>query len=407
MDPRFKKISDLLIDYSMGNFESQVELSDELDEVDSIVSGINLLGEELKTRTISRNYFNNIFNSVSDMIFVLDDMGLIENANRTAVEKLGEIHPDLIGLRIDQLLLEEEQSLFEFIEKNLQRRSYEALHKNGTKKPDADSPGIEVEKKFKAAHDGFIPVSCSADFLHKEAGETTNYLITVRDLSKQKEMENLVIHTIIDTQENERIRVARDLHDSLGQRLSAVTFYMETLININSNKKIGSILQKSGDALKIMQNELRDVCFNLMPKTLEMYGLIESVNELCRKIGHKNLLEFECKSFNQFPLLNKSLEIAIFRIVQEFINNSIKHGQATKIMMAFDFNRKENKIRIELRDNGKGFDKKKAFPGPGIGLKNVRSRIQSYNGNVKISSAPGRGTKYIILIPLNKNLIQN
>jgi len=392
VDPRYKKISDLLIDYSMGHFENRIELSEKLDETDAFISGINMLGEELKTTTISRNYFNNIFNSVSDMIFVLTDGGMIENVNRTALEKLDKKYSDLIGLPIDQLLVEGEKPLFEFIKKKLGN----------------SNQGVEAEKKFKTSPTDYIPASCSVNFLHREVKGELRYLVTVRDLSKQKEMENLVIRTIVDTLENERIRVAKDLHDSLGQQLSAVKFYLETLINITEDKKISPILTKSGDALKAAQAELREICFDLMPMTLETYGLVESVHELCRKIGHKNLLEFIILPDKHFPLLNKQLEIAIFRIVQEFINNSIKHGRATRITLKFNFGRDKDEVKIELKDDGKGFDKNKLYSGSGtgMGLQNVRSRIRSYDGTIKINSLPGKGTEYGILIPLNKTTLQ-
>ena len=88
MDSRFKKINKLLSEYSLGNFNKKLGISSRLDEVDAFISGVNMLGEELKDRTISRDYFNNIFNSVSDMVFVLDKQGRIENINTSVVNHL-------------------------------------------------------------------------------------------------------------------------------------------------------------------------------------------------------------------------------------------------------------------------------------------------------------------------------
>jgi len=398
LDPRFKKINDLLIDYSMGMFSSRIELTEKLDEIDSFISGINMLGEELKTTTISRNYFNNIFHSVSDLIIVLNEKGIIENVNRSAVEKLNIPSSQLIGLKIDQLVESGEKPLFQFIRASLEQNTA-TPGEHQKKSASVYESGCETELKFRTSADAVIPLACSATYLLREGSEKPNYLLTLRDLTRQKEIEHLVIRTINDTQEKERTRVAKDLHDSLGQQLSAVKFYLGSL-----QKSDEPVLRKSNEALTAMMTELRNICFNLMPKTLEQFGLIEAVHELCRKTEFKGLFEFNIRTEKSFPSLNKSLEIAIFRIIQEFISNAIKHGKATKIKILFNHDLKKGKVKIELKENGKGFDIELANSSAGMGLRNVRSRVQSYNGEVKISSAEDKGTAYEILIPMQKNL---
>lgn len=98
-------------------------------------------------------------------------------------------------------------------------------------------------------------------------------------------------------------------------------------------------------------------------------------------------------------MLDKNLEVTIFRIVQEFINNSIKHGWANKVTIKMVSDPAEGKLFIVLKDTGKGFDIKKAEDFSGMGLKNVKSRVESYSGVVKISSIIGTGTMYEIMIP--------
>src|SRR6185369_3946686 len=87
-DERFNKIRNLLVAYAHGNFDKKVGMSRRMDEVDAFIAGVNMLGEELKDKTISRDYFNNIFNSVSDMVFVLDTKGQIENINTSVTRNL-------------------------------------------------------------------------------------------------------------------------------------------------------------------------------------------------------------------------------------------------------------------------------------------------------------------------------
>src|SRR5882672_11005502 len=88
VDERFNKIRNLLLAYAHGNFDKKVGMSRRMDEVDAFIAGVNMLGEELKDKTISRDYFNNIFNSVSDMVFVLDTQGRIENINTSVTRHM-------------------------------------------------------------------------------------------------------------------------------------------------------------------------------------------------------------------------------------------------------------------------------------------------------------------------------
>jgi signal transduction histidine kinase len=193
------------------------------------------------------------------------------------------------------------------------------------------------------------------------------------------------------------MRFAKDIHDSIGQQLSAIKFYIGTSVVNTEDEKQKKLLVKSNEALVKVLADMRNICFNLMPKTLENFGLVTSIKELCKQSELHGQLTFKLNATNNFPLLNKSLEIAIFRIVQEFINNTIKHSGAKKINIELIAN--EKNAVILLRDNGVGFDFSKTTS-KGMGLNNVHSRVQPYNGDVLITSIPGKGTKFKISIPL-------
>ena len=222
----------------------------------------------------------------------------------------------------------------------------------------------------------------------------------VKNITREKETEKLIIRTIVDTQEKERIRFAKDIHDSLGQQLSAIKFYIGTSLDSVKDEKQRQILIKSNEALVQVLADMRSICFNLMPKTLENFGLEQSIKELCNYPGLKENVIFRVQADRDFPELNKNLEIAIFRIVQEFINNAVKHGKAGKIDIGLLVN-KNGTITIHLQDNGTGFDTVKARKAKGIGLKNMLSRISSYDGEMQISSSPGKGTRCLIVFPVN------
>jgi PAS domain-containing protein len=105
MDKRLNEISFQLSEFSLGNFKKRIDISQKQDEVDAIISGINMLGEELEAITISRNYFTNIFNSVSDMVFILNSKGKIKDANRSAEQQLNYEPGSLIGKKLPRNLL--------------------------------------------------------------------------------------------------------------------------------------------------------------------------------------------------------------------------------------------------------------------------------------------------------------
>jgi signal transduction histidine kinase len=209
-----------------------------------------------------------------------------------------------------------------------------------------------------------------------------------------------MIRTIVDTQESERERFARDLHDSLGQQLSGIKFLLETLKKMNGapDKKKEEILSLSIKSLTNAMTEVRNLCFNIMPRALENFGLTHAIAELCKKMERGGLLAFKVSIAKNFPALSKPLEIAIYRIVQEFINNSIKHGKAKKVIIVMRY--RHGKLNIILRDDGVGFVQNDLSKFEGMGIRNVKSRVSSYNGEVKIESAIMKGTSYRITIPV-------
>ncbi len=256
--------------------------------------------------------------------------------------------------------------------------------------------------KIRDKENNIIDCLVSANKIINEFGETKGFQGTIKNMTKQKEIENLFVRTIVDTQEKERKRIVKDLHDSLGQQLSAIKFFLSTLKNIKGKvpaEKYDELLSKSDNALNEVIEELSNICFNIMPGTLQRFGLSHAIHELCNKIKLSNTIDFRTDIAPDFPVLDKNLEVTLFRIVQEFTNNSIKHGFANKINIKMVSDPAEGKLFVVLKDNGKGFDIRKTEEFGGMGLKNVKSRIESYSGIVKITSTIGMGTMYELMIP--------
>ena len=145
---------------------------------------------------------------------------------------------------------------------------------------------------------------------------------------------------------------------------------------------------------------MRRICFNTLPIILQEHGLIKTIEELQSKVYNAGFkITFDYK--NDFSKITKSLEISIFRIIQEFVNNSIKHSEATEVII--DLESKSNKITLNLKDNGTGFNINNLDINKGAGLKNIQNRINSFRGEIKMNSIINNGTEFDIAFPIELN----
>jgi PAS domain S-box-containing protein len=380
VDSRLKIITKILGDYSMGKFDRKMSVSPKMDNIDAFISGINMLGEELKDKTITKNYFQNILNSVADIIIVLNKSMLIENTNKVFQSTFGFTEEYCKQCSLESLLEERYRSNFVKSLKNLN---------NGKRH-------TTMELQFTITETVKIPILASVSMLFDEKNHKKGFIIVAKDFSYQKQLESVVMQTMIDTQEKVRTQLAKDLHDSIGQQLAAAKFYIGACIEATGNEKHRKILQKSNDSLLNTIQEIRNICFDIMPKTLKMFGLVEAVRELVEKTGLDGSIHIIIEEDKNFPALEKRKEIAIYRIIQEFIGNSLKHSKADQIEIIFG--QKDHLVEIILKDNGIGFNINK-LKKRGAGLDNIFSRIKAYNGNIDIISAPKQGTCFEITIP--------
>jgi len=379
MDKRLKEINLRLSEYSLGNFNNRINVSTQLDEVDAISSGINMLGEELRAITISRDYFTNIFNSVSDMVFILNTKGIITDVNKSAEEQLKYEPGSLIGKTISDL--------------NKGNHSY---FRNIIKGLKENIPLTDNETFLDTSKGETIPVRINVSNFNDEM-KNQFILLTATDIAFQIKAENRIIRAIIDTQELERQRLAKDFHDSFIQQLSGIKFHISSTTYLAKSEKLKVILAKSSEALTEAITEMRNICFNLMPNTLEEFGLVKATQEFCRQFLYNKKTKFIIEQNCELPDFPNEIKIDLYRVIQEFINNSLKHGEATKIMISFNYQKKI--LKLILSDNGKGFDSKQCHKG--MGLQNVKSRVKSHNGTLKIISSIGKGTCYTIATPLH------
>ena len=367
-DNRLMEISSLLAHYSMGDFDYEVELSENLDEIDTIISSVNMLGEELRETTISRDFFSSIYDTVADMLFVVTNEGIIRDTNTASKTKI-KSKKLLEGSFEDLRCHEDEQISFESIKEAI-------TPLNAT---------YHFEVKFTFGKEP-IYASCSATTI-KNAG-VDEYLIVAEDITLKKESEAKILRAVLETQENERKRVADDLHDSLGQELSTVKMMLGVARRTTQDKAQLEIVTSTLDILEKSIQELRNTCFNLMPSILEKGGLIFALYQLLETMP----LEIELNTNVSELNISKNQEVSIYRVIQEFINNSIKHAEASKIEIIVEQSKQQ--LDITVSDNGKGFDMETSRDHhDGRGLNTMKSRIESFGGKYILTSKPGQGVK--------------
>lgn len=211
----------------------------------------------------------------------------------------------------------------------------------------------------------------------------------IRELEKDKQL--VIVDAILKGQEDERSRLAKDLHDGLGGLLSGVKF---SLSNMKDNLIITpdnrAVFERSLDMLDTSIKELRRVAHNMMPEILTRFGLNEALKEYCNSINTTKLLSVKYQSLGMETRLEQSTEIIIYRIVQELMNNILKHAVACEAFVQLI--KEQNRLSVVVEDNGKGFDVNLPGNKEGAGLINVRSRVDYLKGQLAIHAEPGKGT---------------
>lgn len=203
---------------------------------------------------------------------------------------------------------------------------------------------------------------------------------------------NLLVE--ITTLENERRRIVTDLHDELGPLLSVVKFQVSSLET--QDKEDILLITKANDTLDNILERIRGICNELLPQVLIRKGLIVAIQEFLHDLDGKLPMSFEF-TYQQVAIPQQA-EIHLYRMIQEIVNNAIKHSQATRLTI--DISSTNNHLVVKIQDNGKGFSADhKLKEGTGFGLKNILSRTDILRGDLYLATEPGKGTTYTIEIP--------
>ncbi|QGY42148.1 tetratricopeptide repeat protein [Maribellus comscasis] len=203
------------------------------------------------------------------------------------------------------------------------------------------------------------------------------------------------IDAIISAQEEERSRIADDLHDNLGSKIATLKLYIEELKTSKSNGK-EELIEKLKSLSDETYKEVRKIAHNKNFGALINQGLIPSIKTIAREISISEKLQIDVTNINVNKRIKNNIEIQVFRSVQELLTNIIKHAEATEAII--QFSEDDNRLNIMVEDNGKGFSLNEVKIG--LGLTNIEKRIENIDGNIVVDSTPGNGTTVILNIPL-------
>jgi len=326
----------------------------------------------------SEENFKTIFQNSSDEIFVSDFQANIIEVNEQASKLLGYTREELLQMNLLDLKPPKHAERFLINRKT--------IIKNGS---------FLFDSEYTTKDGDTIPVEINSRVLEFN-GETVILSIS-RNLLKRKEMERKVLSAVIQTEEKERERFSKDMHDGIGPLLSTVKLYVNELGSPEiGNKEKKEFVIQVNKMLDDAVNSIREISNNLMPRVIHEYGLVKALEAFCTKVNQTGKIHIDFNAKGIEPSLDKNIQLILFRVISELLTNTIKHAESQNAYI--ELNKIDDNISLVFTDDGIGFNSKEvmAKKGSGIGLKSIVSRIKSINGSCEIISNEGEGFRIVI-----------
>lgn len=250
-------------------------------------------------------------------------------------------------------------------------------------------------------------VMMGADITKRKLAEQNMNLKNRAEIEKKINQQKFRSVLILEGQEEERKRIAMDIHDGIGQMLTSLKFQIES-INLKEKEKAAQKIEEIQQLIREVIKEVRKVTFNLKPTVLGDYGLQAALNVFVQEIGKLTDIKLVYRTSGETERLPQKTENNIFRIIQEAINNAIKYSEAKFI--AIDLHQSDNDLVITVKDEGKGFDIKLVEArnmniDSGRGFFNMYERTEYINGTLSINSVPGKGTTVTLTVPVRNPVL--
>ena len=329
--------------------------------------------------------FEALLESAPDAIVIVDELGLIQIINSEAELMFGYPRAELIGQPVELLV------------PSRQKEVHTENRARYTAKPKTRPMGVGLDLSARRKDGSEFPVEISLSPMPTDGG----LLITsvIRDVSSRRRLEDAALSArAIAAQEQERLRVARDLHDEVAQALSGIALGLEQVESAADLETAREQAKRLGNELAGTMGELRRVVEHLRPDELAEVGLAASLKRMANDRQRSNPnIKITFHSDGNDRHRDPEVELAIYRVVQEALTNAIKHADAKTIEI--DLAESDSSTTARVRDDGGGFDVK-AGRTDGLGLGGMRERARLLRGELEIDSAPGRGTVVALRLPV-------
>jgi signal transduction histidine kinase len=250
---------------------------------------------------------------------------------------------------------------------------------------------------------GFVIASLLASGIYLQSqNKKKAYHSKLQTLQKLKEID--MLSALMQGEEKERTRIAKDLHDGVAGMLAAVKMHFNSLVFQYESLSDAKGYQQGIELLNEATLEVRKTSHNLMPEVLIRHGLDEALIRYCSNISNSNMMTDQYDSWGEPPRFKCSFELSVYRIVQELLNNILKHSKATEALVQMGY--LNDLLSITIEDNGVGFDKLSSQAG-GIGLHSLQSRIKAMNGEMEVETEPGRGVSVFMEFETSGLVVEN
>jgi PAS domain S-box-containing protein len=338
----------------------------------------------------SEERYRELFENAKDAIYVHDLEGTYLKANRAAEELSGYTREEIVGHQYTEFIAEEHV--------NFVRKTFCA------KLAQQGETSYEVDV---IAKDGRrVPVEVSSRAIY-ENGQIVGVQGMARDITERKLAQDtlqMFSRQLIEAQEDERRRIARELHDQIGQILTAVKMNLHTVQRFNLAAEAGSYVKDNIEAVDEALRLVRDLSIDLRPPVLDDLGLVTALGWYVDRYTQRTGLNVDVVAELPDPneRFSRELETACFRIAQEALTNVVRHASASKV--ALQLTKTAKTLTLVVKDNGVGFDlkslRKRSPRAATLGLVSMQERAHAAGGTLEIESVPSRGTRIRFIVPL-------
>jgi PAS domain S-box-containing protein len=328
----------------------------------------------------------------ASIVVVLDRKGIVQLINRMGCEILGYDREEVEGKHWFRHFVPKDEALAKF-------RRFRKFMLDGCPNEFRETFILTKQKNTKF-------ISWSNASIRDKEGNIIAMLRSGQDITEktvlqeklatqEKEKRKQTIAAVLDAQEKERLHIASELHDNVGQILTTCKILLEGEI---SKQDAPETLNHTYMHLQRAINELRSISHQLNPAQLHEIGLISALKELVKTVNMASSIDviLEVEDPRCLDKIEDPVSLSLFRIVQEQLNNILKHANATEVTITITKSAKA--VELEIVDNGKGF--RLSSVNKGLGLKNMYNRAELFNGRVIINTAPGEGCTLSVYIPL-------